>query len=187
MINWKTATADERKAECKRLAAEIGDDQFFTKKELNHLPEVLGDNEQVLSFVSGLYNNSTWLVALTDSRLLFLNKGMVFGLKQTTLDLSKVYSVTAKTGIVFGKITVDAGSEHVIDNVLKKTVIPFTNKVQAQISALKQGTVAPKPVAVSSVSDSLVDQLERLASLRERGVLSDEEFNAQKAKILASA
>lgn len=184
-FNWKTASADERKGECKRLAAEIGDDQFFTKKELNHLPEVLGDGEQVLSFVSGLYQNSTWLVALTDTRLLFLNKGMVFGLKQTTLDLSKVYSVTAKTGIVFGKITVDAGSEHVIDNVLKKTVVPFTNKVQTQMTALKQGSAVTTfaPVAPASI----VDQLERLASLRDKGILSDEEFSAQKAKLLASA
>ena len=44
---------------------------------------------------------------------------------------------------------------------------------------------APAPAA-SGGADSRVDQLKELASLKEQGVLTDEEFASEKARILAS-
>jgi Short C-terminal domain len=44
---------------------------------------------------------------------------------------------------------------------------------------------APAP-APSGDADSRVDQLKELASLKEQGVLTDEEFASEKARILAS-
>jgi hypothetical protein len=44
---------------------------------------------------------------------------------------------------------------------------------------------APPPPAAGD-GESRVDQLKELASLREQGVLTDEEFAAEKARILAS-
>ncbi|MRT32680.1 SHOCT domain-containing protein, partial [Xylella fastidiosa subsp. multiplex] len=38
----------------------------------------------------------------------------------------------------------------------------------------------------AGAADEIILKLERLATLRERGVLTDEEFAAQKARILAS-
>ena len=52
---------------------------------------------------------------------------------------------------------------------------------QAQAQAPPQQ--APPPQEAPS-QDSVVDQLEKLAKLKEQGVLTDEEFAAQKAKIL---
>lgn len=48
MFDFKNTSKQELKAEYNRIAREIGDAQFFTKKELNHLPEILMDGEQVL-------------------------------------------------------------------------------------------------------------------------------------------
>ncbi|MGH8273023.1 MAG: hypothetical protein ACRES9_02020 [Gammaproteobacteria bacterium] len=58
-FDFKHASAAERKVEYKRIAKEIGDDQFFTKKELNYLPEILADGEQILAFSSGLMDGDT--------------------------------------------------------------------------------------------------------------------------------
>lgn len=45
---------------------------------------------------------------------------------------------------------------------------------------------APAPVApTSSGEDSVIDQLERLGQLHSSGVLTDEEFAAEKAKLLS--
>lgn len=46
---------------------------------------------------------------------------------------------------------------------------------------------APVPVSDAErvASASIVEQLERLAALRDQGVLTDEEFNTQKARLLA--
>jgi Short C-terminal domain len=44
---------------------------------------------------------------------------------------------------------------------------------------------APPPPAPAAEADSRVDQLKELASLKDQGILTDEEFAAEKARILA--
>ncbi|MBM3114971.1 PH domain-containing protein [Jeongeupia naejangsanensis] len=190
-FDFKNALPEERKSEYLRLASEIGDDQFFTKKELNHLPEVLAEGEQVLAFCSGLMEGNTWLITLTDRRVIFLDKGMLYGLKQTSINLDKINAVSGETGILFGKIKIqDGAAQRTIENVIKKVVIPFTNRVrdamaanQAQSKAVHVTAQATPPAV--AVADELIEKLERLASLKERGILTVEEFEQQKARILA--
>ncbi|HVR05752.1 MAG TPA: SHOCT domain-containing protein [Solirubrobacteraceae bacterium] len=55
---------------------------------------------------------------------------------------------------------------------------------QEQQQAAAQPPPAPPP-AVAPTSESTVDQLQKLAQLRDSGVLTPEEFEAQKQKILA--
>ena len=184
-FDFKNAQPAELKAEYSRIAQEIGDDQFFTKKELNHLPEILADGEQVLAFTSGLMDGHTWLITLTDRRVIFLDKGMIYGLKQTTIDLDKVNAISGETGIFLGKIKVEDGAkERQIENVWKKTVVKFTNKARDAIEARKRlQHSGPAPTSVKA--DDLFSKLEKLAGLMEKGILSQQEFDQQKAKLLA--
>ena len=93
------------------------------------------DGEQVLAFSSGLMDGNTWLIALTDRRVLLLDKGLVYGLRQTTIPIDKISAVSGETGIMFGKITINAGhGEKKITQVLKHTVLPFTNKLHEVIN-----------------------------------------------------
>ena len=134
IFEYQNATKRELKQEYKRIAKATGDDQFFTKRELNHLPSVLMDGEEILAFSSGLMDNNTWLITLTSKRVLFLDKGLIYGLEQTSIPVSKVSAVTGKTGLFFGAITIGIGhSEKKITNVLKGTVVPFTNALQEVI------------------------------------------------------
>jgi len=55
----------------------------------------------------------------------------------------------------------------------------------AQIYAQQQQAYAQQTQPVSGTDDT-VAQLEKLGELKDRGILSDEEFAAAKAKILAS-
>lgn len=43
----------------------------------------------------------------------------------------------------------------------------------------------PPPAPAPSGTDEMLEQLRQLAALRDQGVLTDEEFTAQKARILA--
>jgi hypothetical protein len=182
-FDFKNASQADRKREYDRIAKELGDDQFFTKKELNHLPDILSPGEQVLAFTSGLMDGNTWLVTLTDRRIIFLDKGMIYGLKQTAIDLDKVNSVSGQTGIIFGKISIEDGaSQRVIDNVWKKTVVAFTNKVRDAIEARKSSSNTTHVPQASG--DDVVSKLERLAGLLEKGIINQEEFTQQKAKLL---
>ena len=188
-FDFKNASDEDRKLEYNRIAREIGDDQFFTKKELNHLPEVLADGEQVLAFASGLMDSNTWLITLTDRRIIFLDKGMIFGLKQTSIELGKVNSVSGKTGILFGKIMIEDGAaQRVIDNVPKKTVIPFVNKVRDALHAKSERMISshPSKSQQSAITEDPVDRLEKLQKMKDKGLITDLEFSEQKNRILNS-
>ena len=182
-FNFKTATKEERQEVFNRIAKEMGDDQFFTKKELHHLPEVLQDGEQILSFSSGIVDANTWLITLTDRRILFLDKGMIFGLKQKSIPLNKINAVSGSTGLIFGKITItDGANDTQITNVWKKTLKPFTNRVQ---EAIEDFTKPKQPSLPSTENNSdPYEKLEKLATLRDKGVLTDTEFESEKQKIL---
>jgi hypothetical protein len=178
-FDFKNASPADLQAKYSEIAREIGDDQFFTKRELKHLPAVLADGEQVLAFSSGFMDGNTWLIALADKRILFLDKGMIYGLKQVAIDLDKVNAISCKTGLIFGSIRIeDSAKERQIQNVLKKTVVNFTNKVRDSIDARK------RPQAPSIEATDIVSQIERLAALHEKGVLTRAEFDAQKTKLL---
>jgi Short C-terminal domain len=58
---------------------------------------------------------------------------------------------------------------------------------QARLSDLEaqQQPVAPAPVAAAAAGPDPIEQLTQLGKLREQGVLTDDEFAAQKAKVLA--
>ena len=43
---------------------------------------------------------------------------------------------------------------------------------------------APAPAAAAASDDDVIAQLEKLGELRDKGILTDEEFAAQKAKLL---
>ena len=183
-FDFKNGSPADRKREYDRIAKEVGDDQFFTKKELNHLPEILSDGEQVLAFSSGLMNGNTWLITLTDKRIIFLDKGMIYGLKQTMIDLDKVNSISGQTGIIFGKISIEDGaSSWQINQVWKKTVVTFTNKVRDAIEARK--SASRHATAPQSNGDEVITKLEKLAALFEKGIINQDEFTQQKARILA--
>jgi hypothetical protein len=131
MFDFKNASKADLKREYKRIAEESGDDGYFTKKELRHLPEILRDMEQVLAFSSGLMDGTTWLIVLTDRRIIFLDKGMFFGLKQVAIPLEKINAVSGRTGMFLGDISISDGQgTRQIKQVAKASVIPFTNKVQ---------------------------------------------------------
>lgn len=184
MFDFKNASKQQLKAEYDRIAREIGDGQFFTKKELNHLPEILMNGEQVLAFTSGLMDGNTWLITLTDHRIIFLDKGLIYGLKQVSINLDKINAVSGTTGLLLGQILIEDGAgTRTIKNVWKQTVVPFTNKVRDALHAHRKALTAP--AAPQAVPDDFVSKLERLAALKERGILTEAEFAEQKAKLLA--
>lgn len=191
MINYKTASKDELAKEFKRLAKEVGDTPFGVKKEFLHLPNILSDKENPIAVVSGLMDGNTWLITLTNKRVIFLDKGMLFGVKQVDINLDDIVSVGGKTGIIFGEILVGtSGQNYTITNVLKTTVIPFTNLVNKERDNKKANSIqntnqinSPTP---TPTNDDLISKLERLSALKESGILSEEEFQVQKSKLLNS-
>ena len=160
-------------------------DLFGTAKEVSHLPEILHDDENIKYLTSGLMDGTTWLVVCTQKRVLLLDHGFLFGFKQSEMNLENINSISFQTGLLFGSIEIwHGGARMLIENCDKKTVKPFTDAVNAAMHAIKKGQGSAPQAPVTSSSDDVVSQLERLAALLEKGILSQEEFQAQKKKLL---
>ena len=139
MFDFKRASNDELKREFKEIAQRSGDDGFGTKRELKHLPQMLMDGEQVLAFSSGMMDGNTWLIVLTDHRVLFLDKGMLYGLKETSIPLDRINGVSGETGMLFGKIVINDGfAGRQIKQVPKGSVRLFINRLQQEIEAQRR-------------------------------------------------
>jgi hypothetical protein len=82
---------------------------------------------------------------------------------------------------------ITASNEAVVEQCDKTVAKRFSETVQKLISDLDTPlgqTAVPQstPVAVNSGPD--LGQLEKLFDLKQKGILTEEEFNAQKAKLL---
>lgn len=52
---------------------------FFVKKEFKYLPELLKDNEEIIFYADGMLDGNTWLIVLTQRRIIFVDKGIYLG------------------------------------------------------------------------------------------------------------
>jgi hypothetical protein len=155
-------------------------DKFFTKKEINYLPEVIVPGEIIRGLTSGSHDGTTWLIAITTKRLLFLDKGMIYGLKQMEMPLDKISSISYKTGLLFGEIQIStSGGTKKVELIDKKDV----SKIAQIISdLLKQSREIPSFPQANG--NDVVSQLEKLAVLKEKCIISEQEFVVLKQKIL---
>lgn len=69
-------------------------------KEIKHLPEVLQDNKIICYLTSGLIEGNTWLIVCTNKRVIFLDKGLLYGLEQLEISLDKINSISQKRGLM---------------------------------------------------------------------------------------
>ena len=159
---------------------------FGAKKEIKYLPEILAEDETVLALTSGFMDGNTWLIVCTEKRVVFLDKGMIYGLKQRETPVERINSIEQTTGILFGSIAIwDGASRMQIKKVVKKTVKPFVEAVNRARDAIKTSERRYRTPAADSSVD-VASQLERLAAQRDRGILTEDEFQNQKRKILGS-
>jgi hypothetical protein len=157
--------------------------RWFAKKEIRHLPSVLNSGETIRAVTSGAYQGSTWLVTVTDQRILFLDKGRFYGVTQVELPLRQINSISYKTGLMYGElhIATSSGGKNTVKKLRKVEVAKLSSIVSSLIS--KTHSPSTQPSTQTQLMD-VASQLERLATLVERGILTPQEFAAQKAKLL---
>lgn len=170
---------------------------FYTKKEIRYLPQVLAEGEKILALTSGYMNKSTWLCVCTDRRVLFMDRGMFFGLRQVQMSLDRIQSIDSSYTIFFGQMRFwDGAASITIKMVLKSSIHPFVKTTQEAMDKYKRQMVYDLANSAQSAHQTahstgslkkpdMVAELERLGKLRDAGHLSDAEFQQAKAKLLS--
>ncbi|WP_052184100.1 PH domain-containing protein [Psychroserpens sp. Hel_I_66] len=174
----KNEKLNEIKAEIKSLNLS-NVSTFFGRKEINELPQILAENEKIDHIIQGTYNNGNGILVSTNRRLVFIDKGMIYGLKVEDFPLEKISSIQYETGLILGKVKIHtSGNIASIDNVEKASSRIFAEFVRDKLSKPKE------PIAQNSQEPNVLEQLEKLGKLKDSGILTETEFSEQKAKLL---
>ncbi len=181
-------TLEEIKAQIGRIDAPS---RILGRREINELPNILWEDEVVEKIVQGSYAKGIGVLVATNKRLIFVDKGLMGKIRVEDFAYDKISSIQYSTGIVFGKITIfTSGNKADIENVEKQQARGFSEYVRARISGVARHASAPaaqenaEAVEASGRGSDVISQLERLAKLREQGVLTDAEFEVQKQRLL---
>jgi len=164
-----------------------GASKFLGRREIRELPSILWEDEDVEKLIQGTYGGSSGVLVATNKRLVFVDKGIA-KLRVEDFPYDKVTSIQYKTGLLMGTITIFAsGNRAEIQNVVKESCKDFADYVRARVtSATAHASHPPPPATVSEPPIDVLGQLERLGKLREQGILTEEEFSLQKARILGA-
>ncbi|MBT2548938.1 PH domain-containing protein [Arthrobacter sp. ISL-65] len=155
--------------------------RIFGRKEIAHLANVLDRSETVHAIGVGRYENKAGIAAATDRRLLFLEKS-IGSEDLTSFSLGAIQAVDLKKALGGETLTVShSGTKAVIMGL-------GHGQGDSLIRAIRtaQATPAPQQAAPATPTTDIIGQLERLAELKAKGILTDDEFQQQKAVILAS-
>lgn len=179
--NSKNSKLDEIKTELKNL--NLGNTSLFLgRKEINELPQILAEGEKVNNVIQGTYNNGQGILVSTNRRLVFIDKGLIYGLKVEDFPLDKISSIQYETGLILAKVKIHtSGNIAVIDNVEKTSARQFAEFVRNYISQPKEQQTV---IIQNNAEPSILDQIEKLAKLKDNGILSEDEFAEQKKKLL---
>ena len=164
-------------------------DLYGTKKEIKELPNIMYQDETLEYVMSGFLNGNTWLISCTNKRILFLDKGFLFGCKQLEIPLDKVNSVEITKGLLLGTVKVwDGASAMKIDNVQKFDLQPFAYAVNNARELLKHkyhnNNVAIEQSVNQKQENDYIQELERLAILKDKGIITEEDFLNKKKQLL---
>ena len=118
---------------------------------------------------------------MTNSRIILINKHLIVGSDCISLPLEAITSVSYKTGLTESTITIMHGiSGPVLENIRKGYEKPFVDKANEAIRNIRSKQVQePKTAPVSAA-----DELAKWHGLLQQGIITQEEFDAQKAKLL---
>ena len=84
----------------------------------------------------------------------------------------------ARTAVIAGTAT------SVSNRVSRRQANRWVQQDQQQYAQQEQYAPPPPPAAAPAPAADPIEQLKQLGALHEQGILTDEEFSAQKAKIL---
>ncbi len=155
---------------------------FGAKNEVRHLAEYLEADEQVHRLAGGRFGKGNGLLVLTDRRVMFVFHG-IFQKSFEEFRLPSISAVALSGGFTLSSVILTVpGAKASIADVDKRDAKAMVDGVRRAIAVSND----PQPVAVAPDPSSLVmEQLEKLGALRASGILTEAEFAAKKADLLA--
>lgn len=156
-----------------------------SKREIQHLPEMLWEGETVEMLATGVYGKGNGLIAMTNMRLLFLKHG-VLSQKIEDFPYGRISSVQWSGGMLMGTLSVYAsGNRADIKQVPKDCGKALADRLRARLAQGAAPAAAPGPAGAPAGGD-VASRLATLDQLAAAGAITDAEYRERRAKILDS-
>ena len=112
---------------------------FWNGKEIKELPNILWKDETLEALIGGFYDGGNGVLAATNKRLIFIDKGLMWGLKVEDFPYDKISSIQYSKGLLLGEISIyTSGNKAKIDNVDKAYCAQFCEQVRARITTISK-------------------------------------------------
>lgn len=159
---------------------------MFTRGEIKELPNILAADEPVLAITDAQFLNTVdaGILLVTPKRIVSVSKAMFKPVKVSEFNNETINEVSFVKNFISPVIKIHTNEKIVefecfYDKQDAEIFYGFIEKMYNQKKFQKQQN------SIKAVStDIVLEQLEKLAKLRENGILTDEEFAKQKQKLL---
>lgn len=150
-------------------------------RAIGELAKILWEEEVIEKIISGFVgqNYESFLVA-TDSRVIIVGKSSWMGLvKADDFAYDKISSIQHKVGFGFCDVKItSSGNKAEISISDKGKGVEIAEYIKRKANNVNSGK------NTSNNGQDIVSQLERMAKLKEQGIISEAEFDAMKQKLL---
>ncbi len=160
----------------------------FTRGEIKALPRILAEEELILAATDAQFINTVdaGILLVTPARILSVSKSMFDAVKVAEYPNETIREISFVPNRVTPFITLHTENGEVKfecfrDREDAERFYNFAKKIYNQPKQIEQ---QEKPEEKTIPSETLYEQLEKLGELRERGILTQEEFAEQKKKLL---
>ncbi|MBP6731491.1 MAG: SHOCT domain-containing protein [Chitinophagales bacterium] len=170
--------------ELKEKGIYIGRDLLFPEKSVQAIINSLTGSETILIATNCNAIGASGVVAVTNKRVIF-SSAILFSSKFVDMDINKITSVGASDSIMNKLMNSDkllirdsGGTTLELSAIHRDGMQQVVNKIKEVQNALN--TSAP----ASSGTSTAINDLEKLAELKAKGILTEEEFAAKKKQLL---
>lgn len=156
------------------------------------IQEHLLPGEKVLMTFIGLHNyqsatkhDMNFAYAVTNKRFVMAQKNTISGEKFQTVSLENINDITFKSGLLGGIIIIDTIKEVFNVYINKSSAKQIHNKILEILNDLKKGVGEQDSTQASEAKmSSTADEILKFKSLLDQGIITQEEFEEQKKKLL---
>lgn len=150
-----------------------GNTFMLPKKSIQQIIDNLIPKEEIIILTNCNAESHPGAIAVTNKRVIFCSK-VFFSTFMKDFDLKKITSTNFESHMT-NKMTIQGSSD-------KITITAIDKKVgQEIVNKIKELQLSTEP---SNTSSGTIADLEKLAELKEKGIITEEEFNAKKKQIL---
>lgn len=156
------------------------------KREVKELLNILTPDENVENITSGFLKEGkgttgNGLLVATNFRVIFIDKSMLgFGIKMEDFPYKNISSVTLDTGFLKSVIKIICSGNKAEINLVTgaKEFSEFIRRKTFDFDKISNTQF------IVSDKENVIEKIEKLAELKSKGILTEDEFITQKAKLL---